>query len=154
MIKEITPQIAGLYLGGKCEITSVPSWYSRTVNQDHRVGAIVPLTTLLLGSIERSETDLTFVLCLRPLESLTESEARELYEIRQGEKWEFRPEWLDDEEPDLSCLRDWWNGLDEYFVDGSVYMLGSPQVWLKLLSWGFDLFGLIQAGLAKEVTNV
>lgn len=30
--------------------------------------------------------------------------------------------------------------------------IGKPSVWLYLLSRGFDLFGLIDAGLAKEVS--
>lgn len=33
------------------------------------------------------------------------------------------------------------------------FFVGSPAVWLKLLSWGMDLFGLIEAGWAKEVTQ-
>jgi len=31
--------------------------------------------------------------------------------------------------------------------------IGKPTVWLFLLSRGFDLFGLIDAGLAKEVSE-
>lgn len=29
--------------------------------------------------------------------------------------------------------------------------IGSPRIWLYLLSKGFDLFGLIEQGLAKSV---
>jgi len=39
-----------------------------------------------------------------------------------------------------------------YAPEGKL-LIGSPAVWLHLLSLGFDLFGLIDAGLAKEITN-
>ncbi len=81
---------------------------------------------------------------LRRLESITDEEARELCEIFYGE-------------PVREKIG--WSHLDFLFqsvegVSGPVIgsFIGSPAVWLKLLEWGFDLFGLVDAGLAKDVS--
>lgn len=63
---------------------------------------------------------------LRRLESITPQEVNELYEIEL-------------------------TSLGNYVV--KPVCIGSPQYWLYLLSRGFDLFGLIDAGLAKEVSE-
>lgn len=87
------------------------------------------------------------VLHLRPLSSLTEAEARELYEIAKGEPWTYSTRKVE------SCLEYWWSASDEGAFPVQFFQIGTPSVWLHLLSLGFDLLGLIEAGLAKEITN-
>ena len=85
----------------------------------------------------------TIIPHLRRLESLTEDEARELYEVYMGHKWVS-------EKP---CLSSWWKGKDEWYQSMSTHSFGYPELWLKLLEYGIDLFGLIDSGLAKEASN-
>ncbi len=94
---------------------------------------------------------LAFILHLRPLSSLTEAEARELYEIKYCEAWGVDFERLGMEVE--SCLERFWKEDIELYAPEGKLLIGSPAVWLHLLSLGFDLFGLIDAGLAKEITN-
>jgi len=72
---------------------------------------------------------------LRRLESMTEEEAREVYEIEHGK--DFRS--------------DTYVSAKAYMIKGGELDYFTPQGFLHLLSKGFDIFGLIDAGLAKEV---
>lgn len=81
---------------------------------------------------------------LRALSSITEEEARNVYEISAGSRWD---------ENDGSALDIYWNSTDEWYTQIKNMEIGKPAVWLKLLEFGFDLFGLIEAGLAKEVAQ-
>lgn len=72
------------------------------------------------------------VLHLRPLKSLTESEARQMYLMYFGDEY---PEGYS------RTAKDWFLRHTEF----------KPLMFLKLLELGFDLFGLIENGLAKEV---
>ena len=82
------------------------------------------------------------VLHLRPLSSLTEAEARELFLVYYGVEFTQKSK----------TALEWFS---MHIEPGSATVLkdhvGSPAVWLHLLSLGFDLFGLIDAGLAKEI---
>lgn len=74
---------------------------------------------------------------LRPLSSITEYEAGELISIHLGR-------------PPLPC-GDYLNDVNYGESTMMEDILGNPSAWLYLLSKGFDLFGLIEAGLAKRV---
>ncbi len=142
MKNELTPQIAALYLGQKCETISLEPILKRSRTE---YPAITPtlLEWMINGHIQ-------IVPHLRPLSTITEAEARELYEIQKGEKW--NTQMYDQDEPlNGLCLEKWWIKSDEWYLSWSEFCIGSPLVWLKLLSLGFDLFGLIDAGLAKEI---
>ena len=141
-IEKITPQIAALYLGAKCDV----DWFApykddvwEAIEIDHSV-------------IEKlSIAHISITPHLRRLDSITEEEAREVYEISRGEPWEARMEWMDEDDEDRTALRYYWNNTDEWYTDEKNMEIGRPLAWLYLLSKGFDLFGLIEAGLAKEI---
>lgn len=86
---------------------------------------------------------------LRPLSSLTEVEARELYEIAKGEQWTYAAH------STPSCLQNWWNPsgivLESRF---SEIAIGCPVIWRWLLAHHFDLFGWIQQDLAIKQEGV
>lgn len=86
---------------------------------------------------------------LRPLSSLTEAEARELYEIAKGEQWTYAAH------STPSCLQNWWNPsgivLESRF---SEIAIGCPVIWRWLLAHHFDLFGWIQQDLAIKQEGV
>ena len=135
MIEKFDTRLAGLYIGCKCDIT----WNLADGTVEVWPGEDLCTKTLY----ELGEGNLSVVPHLRSMDSLTELEARDLFEIATaGVVWEKRSE---------SCLKKWWEVLDiEQYIVGHA-LIGSPLVWLKLLEWGFDLFGLIPAGLAKEI---
>lgn len=127
-IEKITPQIAALYLGQKCTVYW-PSRFTEETNISHKC----------LAWLDEDGTKVTPH--LRSPNTLTEQECQMLYKIETGKNW------IEDhvsEENAPSCIRFWFQ--DEY--KGPT---GSPLVWLKMLEIGFDLFGLIPAGLAKEI---
>lgn len=68
-------------------------------------------------------------LILRPLSSITQAERDEYKELGSGYAWDDH-----DERYCKSCYLD----------------IGEPHIWVWLLSKAFDLFGLIEAGLAIE----
>ena len=153
MIDKITPQIAALYLGQKCEY---PGTEGRKIFATLTgVGADGIETTYnrkkngvcgdIIGWEQKSSSQKCFagvvVLHLRRLESMTEDEARELYHVSEDVKWGL----------DSSCLINYWLDYEEDYYQGSDRNIGNPSAWLYLLSKGFDLFGLINAGLAKEI---
>ncbi len=131
-IETLTPQIAAMYLGQKCTC----KWIESGDSADFKI------STLTLNDLSYSLVVVTPHL-LR-LESLTEAEARELYEITKGHPFDRE----DSGEDALEYLK-------EYYITfyGFDSLIGQPHAWLHLLSKGFDIFGLIDAGLAKEITN-
>ena len=150
-IEKITPQTAALYLGAKCDV----EWlYTDTINGAFEKGDVFhdsKISAAHASGIERGEIAITPH--LRRLDSITEEEAREIYKISKGEPWEARMEWMDEDDEDRSALRNYWNNTDEWYTDEKNMEIGRPRVWLYLLSKGFDLFGLIESGLAKEIKN-
>ena len=127
-IETLTPQIAAMYLGQKCTCKWIESGDS----------ADFPISTLTLNDLSYGLVVVTPH--LRQLDSLTEAEARELYEIETGETWMSA----------IYCYDEWWNHGGVAHEETYQFLIGSPAVWLHLLSKGFDLFGLLDAGLAKE----
>lgn len=138
-IEKITPQIAALYLGHKCELELL---YTDTINDVFAKGdkwdSRIDSNIHLLG-----DGGVKITPHLRRLESLTEDEAREICEIFYGKQLVKKTGWLH-----LDFLFQSVEGVPGPVI-GS--LIGSPSVWLKLLEWGIDLFGLIDSGLAKEI---
>lgn len=146
MIDKITPQIAALYLGQKCEPTGKDSIFLAAYYGD---GSLVPIIPNFVQEIANDRCEV--ILHLRRLESITEEEARELYKIENHEAWNTQ-KYSQGEHLNGSCLDKWWNTLlEDVYIQNSAFSIGNPAVWLYLLSKGFDLFGLINAGLAKEI---
>ena len=146
-IDKITPQIAALYLGAKCDAfgpkaVEITEYYSK--GEDY-----LRVFPNFIQEIANGRCDV--ILHLRRMDSITEQEAREIYEISKGDPWETRMEWMDEDDEDRSALRNYWNNTDEWYTDEKNMEIGRPRVWLYLLSKGFDLFSLIESGLAKEI---
>lgn len=144
MTKEITAQIAALYLGQECDCV----WKVNDPAFAIKVGDITAnaITTKTIKWLQKREC--IIVPHLRRLESLTEAEARELFEAIHHKSF------------DESVLTTAYDNALDYFLDyvsGDTktlsYFLGTPAAWLYILSKGFDLFGLIDAGLAKEASK-
>lgn len=134
---ELTAQTAALYLGQKFQTPD-------------GVGALVGVYSDGIVKIEFGAFGPDFVVShtlpfvkpiLRRIESLTEAEARELYEV-QNEGWY----WVEEG----SAVEHFFGGFD---LDEGELLCGS-KVWLKLLSWGFDLLGLIDAGVAIDAATI
>lgn len=138
MIKEVTPQIAALYLGQKCDVEWLIDYKSCGI-QKGVVWTDIVFEDFMLKWI--AQKDVKIIPYLRRLSSITDEEALDLYNIKFGES--VVRNWP-------SALH-WWHDLngDELWVMEA--QIGNPRIWLYLLSKGFDLFGLIDAGLAKEV---
>ena len=147
-IDKITPQIAGMLIGQKAELF----WDG----QLDRVGTLIEIQRENEGSnglgFDTEDMGLLFypysdaLFLLRSLKSITEQEAREVYEIATGSKWKPLN---NDNSPE--CIAFWVCSDQQVGATGLKLSLGSPSAWLYLLSKGFDLFGLIDAGLAKEI---
>lgn len=167
-IETLTPQICGLLLGQTANLY----WKNESGQLEfERAGILIsikpktegqhPLVFQCGNGLSQRELAYDYrevVFRLRRLESLTESEARELYEISRGEKWDYEyNSYAANRDRGMgkiwSCLENWWMGNYEMFAENGDWLIGDPNVWLNLLSKGFDLLGLIDAGLAKEVTN-
>ena len=142
-IESITPQIAALYLGQKCTVTGNNSAILSAYYGDGESVTIIPnfLQELVNGRCEA-------VLHLRPLSTITEVEAREVYLAFYGVPYKQEKSFSK-----ISCVGFW--GMNVEGVVGSIISghIGSPAIWLKLLEMGFDMFGLIESGLAKEIGN-
>lgn len=151
-IETLTPQIIALYLGQKCDFEHegktvtgdiwgvFSSGVIRVTRVSESIGNEVEYNTRTFEQITPH---------LRPLSSLTEAEALELYEMVTGEKWKQIFEKQADE-----CLPLWvFDDVEDLDIRGIDLVIGNPTAWLYLLSKGFDLLGLIDAGLAKEITN-
>lgn len=111
-IEKISPQIAALYLGAKCDLEWAAPYNDeawKAIEIDHSV-------------IEKlSIAHISITPHLRRLESITEDEAGDIIKL--------------------------YNSRDAKIGDA----IGSPTTWLYLLSKHFDLLGLIEIGLAKEI---
>lgn len=136
-MEKFTPQIAALYLGQKCK-TKYGDGFIDGVFSSGKITVQHPQSMSILPADEIKPV-------LRRLDSLTESEARELYQVCYPSDAELDAE---------SFLGDWWNGYDEWYVKTKYFIFGKPSAWLKLLSWGFDLFGLIDSGLAIDAETI
>jgi len=143
-MNKMTPQVLALYIGHRCQ-TSGGEGIIYSVNNDGIVqvefGAMGPdfLLSHHIGHVKP---------ILRRLESLTEGEARELYGVLHPSGWQ----WQIKEEFRTSVIEDYWHLSDSGVQSLMMRHTGHPPIWLKLLSLGFDLFGLIDAGLAIDAS--
>ncbi len=132
MEPELTAQILWLYIGRPCHIENTLLDFSN----DHN-GIITPDN--VIGHING---ECVIVPHLRRLESITNKEANELHRFFYGRDF-----------AGVNPVKDWimfkFPGESNLMQDA----IGKPAAWLYLLSKGFDLFGLIDAGLAKEVSE-
>jgi hypothetical protein len=150
---KITPQIAALYLGQKCDVrweindfdegafSEGDVWHDSRVNGSH-------INRLF-------KVEITLTLYLRPLSSLTEEEAQEIYLIRYDETWENSLSyWITEAHGEFpKCLDTYWGEFVELYQEEGKMRIGDPAIWLYLLGKGFDLLGLIEQGLAKNITS-
>lgn len=142
-IEKITPQIAGMLIGQKAELF----WDG----QLDRTGTLIEIQQENEGSnglgFDTEEHGLLWypykdvVFLLRRLDNITEYEALELHTIVYG--FEFSG---------VTACKDWFALYgDDLQCTQIEQAIGTPAAWLYLLSKGFDLFGLIDSGLAKEI---
>lgn len=127
---ELTAQILGMYTGRPCDIE---------LRNDYTAIDTVVITPALIGYFLLGDVSVTPH--LRRLERITNKEANELHRFFYGRDFSG-----------VNPVRDWimfkFPGESNLMQDA----IGKPAAWLYLLSRGFDLFGLIDAGLAKEVS--
>lgn len=134
-MKKMTGQILVLYLTKKCE---TPDGIGLITGFNFMTGVV---TVGGLSMAPDTEHEISSVKpILRPLSSLTEVEARELYELQN-------PGWYWSDEG--SAVEHFFGGFD---LDKDELLCGA-KIWLKLLEWGFDLFGLIESGFAIDATK-
>lgn len=147
-IEKIDARILGMYFGQKIEFIEDDKFFD--------IGSIMEINHVVLFSIiEENATG--FVLHLRSLKSITEEEVRCIYNLVNGEEWEENPFGDDVNDEDYSpalCRFDWWLDDNDRVIEERWVRIGDSSVWLYLLSKGFDLFDLIDAGLAKEMTQI
>lgn len=135
MKKELTPQIAAMYLG--CEVYSPEGMGVLFATNTDGVA------TVTFGAMG-PDFDKAFWLheikiLLRPLSDVTADEAKEIWAIAEVAA-----------DAPLRGIFDKGSGE----VEGSAFLVGYPPVWLYLLSKHFDLFGLIEAGVAIYKTKI
>ena len=132
-IDKMTPQIAALYLGQKATFEWLidTKQYEKGDTWDSEIKYYNP-ENLLDGSLKITPH-------LRQPNSITEKESQDLYAMVEVFGYPFHPKL------DGDSVVDW--ALTSLF--GSPYK--AHDQFLYLLSKGFDLFGLIEAGLAKEI---
>lgn len=129
---ELTPQIVAFYIGQPYQVFNF---------NGEPFSDPTPIGCREIVAFREDGFRGQFKPILRRLESLTEAEARELYEV-QNDGWY----WSDEG----SAVEHFFGGFD---LDEGELLCGS-KVWLKLLSWGFDLFGLIDSGVAIDAATL
>lgn len=146
-MKELTPQIIALYIGCECKMLHHSGWVGAKligiidgspVCQARDANGIDLPHTSVCDSVEGVK------LILRPLSSMTEDEAWELAEIYTGEKITYVR---------IGSGQIIFNYLEGTEVQENCFdiLSVSPNSFLYLLSKSFDLFGLIESGLAVEL---
>jgi hypothetical protein len=88
---------------------------------------------------------------LRRLSSITEEEANEFWELTNDR--EFSKPYSDDfyDLTEYKTVSEWFNAF--YGKWGVLHTFYNASEFLYLTGRGFDLFGLIEAGLANEVSE-
>jgi len=143
MVNKLTPQILNMYINSaRCIVKPVDG-----------VSGVWIVSHFMAEQFSRGQIDV--VLLLRPLASISESEANEFYDIENeipyshsehatnedifGLKLENVLDWFSFHHINHQC-----NGHALYFT---------PSELTYLTSKGFDLFGLIQSGIAKNIAE-
>lgn len=131
-IEKITPQIAALYLGQKCDAEWLLPFHAPWEN--------IEIDNYVIGKL--SDCLIEVKPHLRRLDSITEEEAKEIYRLSQGKEWPGKTDFLA------------WLVFEFEFMTKEACLsafIGTPAVWLYLLGKGFDLLSLIDSGLATEI---
>lgn len=163
MTMTLTPQILAMYLG--CEVRyqysdgteSLPllQWSLHSIDRD----GFTVIKDKYNQAVHSLLSENRVKPILRPLSSMTEEEKKELYKLVFGRAFtgDNISRW-DEGKPQARWVL--WSGLDRLFIydDGDIYAdidlhfhrVDKAQMVLYLLSKRFDIFGLIEAGLAIE----
>lgn len=128
---ELTPQILRMYVGRDCQVTHNVIYETSQIDE------------VLL--IAHNAKNAKVIPHLRPLSSITEDEANEFWKV--SNVGDFAPNPIDGIDQDTPLQ--WFEAF--YSRWGVLHTVYTAPEFLYLLSKGFDLFGLIEAGLAKEV---
>lgn len=128
---ELTSQILNLYVGEKCTLIGVSREWEEHINHLH---------------INFHGEGFGVIPHLRRISSITEEEAREFLALSGDIPFE------------RLSISDFYKNEQEWFLGlVAIKQRGAPAYtpaeFLYLTSKGFDLFGLIEAGLAKEVSE-
>jgi len=141
---KITPQIAALYLGALCEVAKAEKyWHEYTPKGGYKM--LVTGDKLLVNgniiSLLATSTDFEITLHLRHLNSLTDAQAMECYNI-----------FYEGQAPEMTIEALYTLSSKTLIAHGSNIHLGFAPIQNFLRSRGFDLDCLIEAGLAKQIT--
>ena len=134
---ELTEQILRLYVGRECTIER-KFYSSKAFIDEHSID--------ILGSVWSFVTP-----HLRRLSSITEEEANEFWALTNDR--EFSKPYADNfyDLTEYKTVSEWFNAF--YGKWGVLHTFYNASEFLYLTGRGFDLFGLIEAGLAKEVSE-
>jgi len=138
MNKILTPEILAMYLGQPVTLTVVKE-VSAWTEGEAWVAHVQPthINWLAEGSIDAT-------LHLRTLDSITENEVREIFGLLSHARV-----------PDNRSIKEtWWKKFNDFTITAASRFTGVPVIWSRLLSKGFDLFGLIEAGEAIDINSV
>jgi len=133
---KITPQIAALYFGAWCEIVKAPVNWNKHMPI---VGELMEVTGQVCQDLGIWE-DFEITLHLRHLNSLTDEQAMECYNIFFG-----------GQVLDLSIGQIYELSSKILIESGKNIHLGTAAIQNHLRSLAFDLDCLIEAGLAKQI---
>jgi hypothetical protein len=137
---ELTEQILRLYVGRKCTILSQSGYKMFVRDIDNGV----------FWEFEPFEFD-RITPHLRRLSSITEEEANEFWALTNDR--DFSKPYSDNfyDLTEYKTVSEWFNAF--YGKYGVLQTFYNASEFLYLTGKGFDLFGLIEAGLAKEVSE-
>lgn len=146
-LEKITPQILSCYCGSYAQFYGASDYW--TMYSVGVSGAVVLKNGLHTQVVHEDNLSIEYDLHLRRLESITEDEAKELFAIESDDKFvnSIYHESYTNFGLGFSDEKEW--ALDSFLQP----RFFSPEQFLYLLSRGFDLFNLIDAGLAKEITT-
>jgi len=132
---KITPQIAALYLGALCEIVKAPVNWNKNMPI---VGELMEVTGQVCQDLGIWE-DFEITLHLRHLNSLTDAQAMECYNI-----------FYEGQAPEMTIEALYKLSSKTLIAHSTNIHMGFAPIQNYLRSRGFDLDGLIESGLAKE----
>lgn len=138
MNKILTPEILAMYLGQPFTLTDVKEGPAGT-EAESWVTYVQPIHINWLAKGYMGVT-----LHLRTLDSITEGEVREIFGLLSHARV-----------PENRGLKEsWWKKFDDFTITAASRFTGVSVIWSHLLSKGFDLFGLIEAGEAIDINSI
>lgn len=155
-MKTLTPQILGMYIGCKCNVTA--SEYYEEMKGATLQGLCIEDSSARIvpnGDVSLYEVDFADVtLILRPLSSMTEDDVKDWSEVTVNHT-PYCVE-LDSTNPDGELTSVYSDGsiLSRSKDDGELRPINGGKLFCLLLSKGFDLFDLIPSNLAIDSTTL